>query len=112
MLIVTVQPSDTGEPSVTLSPASIEDFQDSVDRLGPDLAIWPEPQRAAALALLDRSPAARAILAEARRLKDLARGEATVRAPRHLVQRVLDAALDEDGENDSHHRPTPIRRRN
>ena len=110
MLNVTAQPPGIGEPSVTLSPASIEDFQDSVDRWGADLATWPEPQRAAALTLLDQSPAARAVLAEARRLRDLARGAATVSAPRGLVQRILDAALDEDGEGADRHHPTPLRR--
>jgi hypothetical protein len=74
---------------------SLKRFQVLLDRCGDDPAAWPAGDRDLALELLEKSPEARAVLAEARRLKDLARGS-TVKAPPGLAGRIVDKALKSD----------------
>ena len=49
---------------------NVNQFQTMLDARGPDVGRWPEADRLAAEALLDRSDAARAALAEAQALDD------------------------------------------
>lgn len=50
---------------------TVDDFRDALDRLGSDLARWPETVRREGEALVARDPAAAGLLAEAGRLHDL-----------------------------------------
>jgi len=50
---------------------TFERFKELLDAFGADFKRWPETERAAASALIAREPAARAALAEARRLDAL-----------------------------------------
>ena len=70
------------------------DFQEAVDRLGDDLARWPESLRRQAIELLAAEPAARRILAEAAALRGAMAAAPSSRAPRGLVDRILSAAFD------------------
>ena len=71
-------------------------FQDAVDRFGPDFARWPVAERLAGEALVSTDPAAAAILAEACRLRDLIRSTPEVAAPRGLAARIVATALAQD----------------
>jgi len=66
-------------------------FEDLIDRLGEDLSLWPDAQRAAALELLASSAEARVLLEEARTLRRALAGPA-VRAPSGLADRIVAAA--------------------
>jgi len=66
-------------------------FEELIDRLGEDLSRWPEDRRVAAQELLARSPAAQALLEEARTLRR-ALAAPTVRAPAGLADRIVAAA--------------------
>jgi len=71
----------------------LDEFQDFLDTHGPDPATWPAEDRRQAEALLGRSAAARAALAEAQRLDSLlARTLATERASEALRARILATA--------------------
>lgn len=65
----------------------IEEFEDWLDRLGDDLSKWPEPQQAAARALLAESPAARTLVNEAQALSRMLKSP-SVRAPAGLADRI------------------------
>ena len=69
----------------------VSEFEDLIDRLGEDMSRWPDGQRAAAEGLLASSRDARALLEEARMLRQaLARPAA--RAPAGLVDRIVTAS--------------------
>lgn len=79
---------------MTPSILSLDGFRDLLDRHGGELSRWPAPERAAAGALLEHSPEAQTLLAEAARLEaDLA---ATPKAPAGLADRIVAAALGGD----------------
>jgi hypothetical protein len=73
---------------------TLPQFQDLLDRLGPETDQWPARDRADAEALLARSAPAQQILEDARMLKAALSGPATP-APAGLAQRIIDAALTE-----------------
>jgi hypothetical protein len=70
----------------------VTEFEDLVDRLGEDLSRWPEAQRLAADALLATSEEARAIIAQAKSLRQ-ALATPPVRAPAGLADRIVAAAV-------------------
>lgn len=76
------------QPRLTLS-----EFQDLLDRHGPELAHWPAASAEAARDLLGRSAEARALLKEAHGLSRLFAAEGTVRAPAGLAGRIARAAM-------------------
>lgn len=71
---------------------NMEEFEDLVDRLGEDLSLWPEPVRAEARLLLAQSEEAREVLAEARSVRLALSRDLAVRAPAHLVDRIMHQA--------------------
>jgi len=82
------------EERLRLAPAGmpVREFRDLVDRRGDDPDQWPAHQRGRALLLLEKSAEARAILSEARRLRALA-AKSSIKAPRGLVDRIVEKAL-------------------
>src|SRR5690349_10469963 len=66
-------------------------FEDLIDRLGEDLSLWPDVQRAGALDLLASSAEARVLYDEARTLRQALAGP-PVRAPSGLADRIVAAA--------------------
>jgi hypothetical protein len=68
-------------------------FEDMIDRLGEDLSRWPDDQRLAAEDLLSSSSEARALLEEARALRQ-ALAAPPVRAPAGLADRIVAAASE------------------
>ena len=66
-------------------------FEDLIDRLGEDLSLWPDAERAAALELLASSVEARALHDEARDAASASR-RPPVRAPAGLADRIIAAA--------------------
>ncbi|OJX79983.1 hypothetical protein [Magnetospirillum sp. 64-120] len=77
---------------------TVGDFSDLLDRLGSDLAQWPEPQRRAAEALLERSSSAAQALAEALKLADDVK-TSQPKAPPGLADRIIAAAGSEKPKN-------------
>lgn len=74
--------------------SSLETFRDHLNRHGGDLCRWPAGHRAAARPLLDHSPEAQTMLAEAIGLDSCI---ATLpKAPRGLADRIVAAALSQD----------------
>jgi hypothetical protein len=69
----------------------VSEFENLIDRLGEDLSRWPEGQRLAAEELIASSNAAKALLEEARMLRQ-ALAAPPVRAPVGLVERIVAAA--------------------
>lgn len=69
----------------------VRELEDLIDRLGEDLALWPDAQRAAAVDLLAASPEARTIVEEARTFRR-ALTSPVVRAPAGLADRIVLAA--------------------
>jgi hypothetical protein len=67
---------------------NVVEFEDWLDRLGEDVSDWPEPQRQAALALLDDSAEARTLLEESVVLRR-ALAAPKVRAPAGLADRIV-----------------------
>jgi hypothetical protein len=67
---------------------NVVEFEDLLDRLGEDLSRWPETQRQAALALLDGSAEARALLEESLALRR-ALAAPKIRAPSGLADRIV-----------------------
>ncbi|MCR6632558.1 MAG: hypothetical protein NVV74_22325 [Magnetospirillum sp.] len=83
---------------MTSSTLSVEGFRDLLDRLGGDLSCWPAPERQAATALIEQSPEAQQMLAEARRLDaGLSRPPS---APKGLADRIVKTALGKDDGQD------------
>lgn len=79
---------------MTASSLSLEGFRDLLDRHGGDMAQWPASQTASAISLLDASPDARALLAQAQQLD--ASLAAAPKAPAGLADRIVAAALGQD----------------
>ncbi|MBW7971207.1 hypothetical protein [Bradyrhizobium sp. BR 10289] len=69
----------------------VTEFEELIDRLGEDLALWPDDRRLPAEALLAQSSAAQVVLEEARALRQALAAPA-VRAPRGLADRIVAAA--------------------
>ena len=67
----------------------IEEFEDLVDRLGEDLAAWPDHDRRAAEVLLRHSAEAREIISEATSLRMAFTGRPTETAPAGLADRII-----------------------
>ena len=80
-------------------------FQDLVDRLGEDLRLWPDPDRAAGEALLRHSATARTILATAVALRETFDATATVKAPAGLAARIIALADDEAPSDAADNKP-------
>lgn len=85
---------------VGTSGMSVKDFQSFVDRHGDNPDEWPPRQRPEALALLSASAEARAMLAEAARIREMAHCP-TIKAPLNLAQRILDKALKDEAASDT-----------
>lgn len=68
---------------------NIDDFEHGLDRWGPDLKSWPDPERTAASALVKGSEPARALVAQAWLLDRWLDAGRTHQAPAHLKQRIL-----------------------
>lgn len=71
----------------------VTEFEELIDRLGEDPSLWPDDRRLPAEELLARSPAAQALLEEARALRRALAAPA-VRAPAGLADRIVDAAAE------------------
>jgi hypothetical protein len=67
----------------------IEEFEDLVDRLGEDLAAWPDHDRKAAEVLLRNSAEAREIISEATSLRMAFARRPTAPAPAGLADRII-----------------------
>lgn len=75
----------------------VTEFEELIDRLGEDLSLWPDDRRLPADELLARSPAAQALLDEARALRH-ALAAPPVRAPAGLADRIIAAAAKMKGD--------------
>lgn len=76
----------------------VTEFGDLIDRLGEDLSSWPEEHRLIAEQLLTQSGEAQALLARARALRNALSAQ-PVRAPKGLVDRIVDAAVKSEPES-------------
>ena len=74
---------------------SPEQLQDLVDRFGEDPKAWPQEFRAPAEDLIDANAEAKAIIAQARRLRQQLRNMGP-KAPSCIVDRIVSIALDTD----------------
>lgn len=74
---------------------SPEELQDLVDRFGEEPSAWPTEVRAPAEELIDASVEARAIILQARRLRQQLRNMGP-KAPSCIVDRIVSVALDAD----------------
>ncbi|PLX38692.1 MAG: hypothetical protein C0606_05510 [Hyphomicrobiales bacterium] len=72
---------------------TLDEFQDCLDRLGDDLALWPAEQAGPGRDLLAGNASARAMLREAKELRTLFAAEAPVHAPAGLAARIVEAAM-------------------
>ncbi|NEW95814.1 hypothetical protein [Rhodopseudomonas sp. BR0G17] len=72
----------------------VAELEDLIDRLGEDPSRWPDDRRLAAERLLQESAAARALLAQARAVRE-ALSAPPVRAPAGLADRIVAAAMRE-----------------
>ena len=77
---------------------TVGEFSDLLDRLGCDLAHWPEAQRRAAEALLESSPEATEALAEALSLAEAVKA-GQPKAHAGLAERIIAAAGSEKPKN-------------
>lgn len=77
---------------------TVGEFSDLLDRLGCDLAQWPDAQRGAAETLLAQSPGASQMLAEALKLADEIKASQP-KAPSGLADRIIAAAGSEKPKN-------------
>lgn len=75
----------------------VTEFEELIDRLGEDLALWPDDRRLPAEELLAQSAAAQALLEEARAVRHAFAAPA-VRAPKGLADRIVAAAAKMKGE--------------
>lgn len=71
-------------------------FQDLVDRLGEDLALWPEDARTAAETLLSVSEPARGILRAAAAMRAAFKASSSITAPSGLAARIVARSRDGD----------------
>ena len=69
---------------------NVEDFEQGLDRWGSDLTSWPNPERTAALALVERSQRTRALMVQAQSLERWLDEGRAHQAPPQLMQRILD----------------------
>jgi hypothetical protein len=67
----------------------LDDFEHGLDRWGSDLTTWPDAERAAALALMENSERAQALMVEAQALERWLDEGRNHRAPPQLRQRIL-----------------------
>lgn len=81
----------------------VEGFVDLLDRLGGDVAAWPDGLRAEAVALLAASSVARDRLEAELALRRALAADATVAAPTDLVDRIMARVADPTDPTD----PTP-----
>ena len=75
----------------------VSEFEDLIDRLGEDMSRWPDGERVAAEQLLASSGEARALLEEARTLRQALAGP-PVRVPAGLADRIVTAAAKLNAE--------------
>lgn len=75
----------------------VTEFEELIDRSGEDLSLWPDDRRLPAEELLARSPAAQALLDEARVLRQ-ALAAPPIRAPAGLADRIAAAAAKMKGD--------------
>ncbi len=68
---------------------NVDELEHGLDRWGSDLDSWPDEERKAALALLERSERARALLVHGRALDGWLDEGRTHRAPAQLKQKIL-----------------------
>ena len=68
---------------------NLDDFEHGLDRWGTELTSWPDADRAAALALLERSEPARALVAQAEAMEQWLDEGRTHRAPVQIKQKIL-----------------------
>ncbi|NIP16357.1 MAG: hypothetical protein GWM88_17080 [Pseudomonadales bacterium] len=68
---------------------NIDDFERGLDRWGTELTSWPDAERAAAQALLERSEPARSLAAQADAMERWLDEGRTHRAPAQLNQKIL-----------------------
>ena len=68
---------------------NVDELEHGLDRWGSDLESWPDEERKAALALLERSERARALLVHGRALDGWLDEGRTHRAPAQLKQKIL-----------------------
>jgi hypothetical protein len=94
---------------VATSGMPVREFRDLVDRRGDEPDAWPAHQRGRALILLEKSAEARAILAEARRVRELARAS-TIKAPPGLADRIVDIALNGKARESEKSKPSRAKR--
>ena len=73
---------------------TLDEFENSLDRWGSNLAAWPEPARSEGTSLLRESEAARRELAHAQNIDDLL--AATHRAPASVRQEIVDRVAAND----------------
>jgi len=83
-----------------LSSLNLADFQDLLDRLGEDISTWPVPQQQAAASLLEASEPARALLQEAKLMRQ-ALAAPPVRAPAGLTDRIMQAVRGTEAASSS-----------
>ena len=69
------------------------ELREAVDRHGEDLSTWPLSERLSAIQLLADEPDARSILDDARAMRALIAGHASIRAPAGLADRIVRTAL-------------------
>ena len=74
---------------------SPDELQELVDRFGEDPTEWPSQFRSPAEELIDECAEARAIILQARKLRDQLRNLGP-KAPRCIVDRIVSVALDAD----------------
>jgi hypothetical protein len=81
------------------------ELRDAVDRHGEDLSTWPHSERHEAIQLLANEPDARCVLDEARAMRALIAGHASIHAPVGLADRIVKAALCETAPTAKRPRP-------
>ena len=79
---------------------SLDEFQAHLSTFGPDIDLWPDLEREAALILLAKSEYARQIV-EVERLLKGELGANDVKAPRGLADRILGAISSKKSDPDS-----------
>lgn len=68
---------------------SLLDFEDCIDRFGPDLSTWPGDRACLAKVLIEKNDQARQIHEEAEQLRKLFKQSASVKAPAGLADRIF-----------------------
>lgn len=81
------------------------ELREAVDRHGEDLSTWPLSERHEAIALLANDPDARSVLDEVRAMRALIAGQAPIRAPVGLADRIVKAAIGGSAPTTTRARP-------